>query len=56
MIGSFAAPPLGNSLAGIHPGLPIIFWGVLALVSLPLSLMIKNRGQEKVISISHEGH
>jgi MFS family permease len=43
MVGSFAAPPLGNSLAAIDPGLPIIFWGVLALVSLPLFWLIKDR-------------
>jgi MFS family permease len=45
MIGSFAAPPLGNSLADISPGLPIIFWGALALVSLPLSLFLKDSGR-----------
>ncbi|MBN1191380.1 MAG: MFS transporter [Dehalococcoidales bacterium] len=43
MLGAFAAPPLGNSLESIDPGLPIIFWGLLALASLPLSLMIRDK-------------
>jgi predicted MFS family arabinose efflux permease len=43
MLGSFAAPPLGNALADINPGLPIIFWGILAFISLPLFLLIKDR-------------
>jgi len=41
MLGSFSAPPIGNSLAGISPGMPIIFWGILAAVSVPLFLFIK---------------
>jgi MFS family permease len=28
-IGSLVAPPLGNSLAAINPGLPFIFWSAL---------------------------
>jgi predicted MFS family arabinose efflux permease len=43
MLGSFAAPPLGNNLASVHPGLPIIFWGLLALASLPLFLLIREK-------------
>ncbi len=36
-IGSVISPPLGNSFAGISPGLPFVFWAILsglALVSL----------------------
>jgi cyanate permease len=35
----FAGAPLGNSLAGFHPGLPFVFWGALALVT-PISLYL----------------
>jgi MFS family permease len=38
-LGGFVAPPLGNSLAGFHPGLPFVFWGALALVA-PISLYL----------------
>jgi fucose permease len=31
-LGSLIAPPLGNSLADIAPGLPFIFWAALAAV------------------------
>lgn len=34
---SFVGPPLGNSLADFHPGLPFVFWGALALAT-PISL------------------
>jgi len=36
-LGNFIAPPLGNSLASLYPGLPFVFWGALALIA-PLSL------------------
>ena len=39
MLGSFVGPPLGNSLAGFHPGLPFVFWAALALVT-PISLYL----------------
>ena len=38
-LGGFVAPPLGNSLAGFHPGFPFVFWGALALVT-PISLYL----------------
>ena len=31
-IGNLVAPPLGNSLAGIAPSLPFLFWAALAVV------------------------
>jgi MFS family permease len=31
-IGSLIAPPLGNSLAGIDPSLPFLFWAALAVL------------------------
>ena len=39
-IGNLVAPPLGNSLAGIAPGLPFLFWAALAglgLIGIALS-------------------
>ena len=30
-VGSFIAPPLGNSLSSFHPGLPFLFWSLLSL-------------------------
>jgi NNP family nitrate/nitrite transporter-like MFS transporter len=33
-IGGFVSPPLGNSFASLHPGLPFIFWAALSLVAL----------------------
>jgi MFS family permease len=33
-IGSVVSPPLGNSLAGINPGLPFIFWAGLSVIAL----------------------
>jgi len=30
-VGSFIAPPLGNSLSSFHPGLPFLFWALLSL-------------------------
>jgi NNP family nitrate/nitrite transporter-like MFS transporter len=40
MVGSFAAPPLGNSLAEISDGAPFIFWAALTTAALPLFLFI----------------
>jgi MFS family permease len=33
-IGSLIAPPLGNSLASVTPGLPFVFWAGMALAGL----------------------
>jgi MFS family permease len=33
-LGSVLAPPVGNSLAAIAPGLPFLFWAALALLGL----------------------
>ena len=45
MIGAFASPPLGNSLAGFGDGVPILFWAALSTISVPVLLMMK---EEKV--------
>ncbi len=43
-LGSFLAPPLGNSLAGINPGLPFVFWAALAFAALFLFYFVKETG------------
>jgi NNP family nitrate/nitrite transporter-like MFS transporter len=34
MLGGFLSPPLGNSLADLHIGLPFVFWAALSAVGL----------------------
>jgi fucose permease len=41
MLGGFLAPPLGNSLADIGPGVPFFFWSGLTALSLPLFLFLR---------------
>ncbi len=41
-IGSFASPPIGNSLAVINPGLPFIFWASLATLALSVFFFVKD--------------
>jgi hypothetical protein len=43
MIGGFAAPPLGNSLAAIGTGAPFFFWAGLAALSLPVFLLFRQK-------------
>ncbi|HEX7475226.1 MAG TPA: MFS transporter [Dehalococcoidales bacterium] len=47
MIGAFAAPPLGNSLAAVGTGAPFFFWAGLASISLPVFLLF---GQKKALA------
>jgi cyanate permease len=43
-IGNLVAPPLGNSLAGIAPGLPFLFWAALAGVGfIGIALSMENK-------------
>jgi MFS family permease len=46
-LGGVVAPPLGNSLAAIDPGLPFLFWAALALVGL-LGFAAVSRLQRRV--------
>lgn len=41
--GSFIAPPIGNSLASIDPGLPFIFWGFMLTLPLLLFHFVKEQ-------------
>ena len=45
-IGNLLAPPLGNSLASISPGLPFLFWAGLTVFGL-LGLLATNERQVK---------
>ena len=42
-VGSVIAPPLGNSFASLHPGLPFIFWAALSAAALFTIAPIKER-------------
>ena len=44
MLGATIAPPIGNSLEGLGPDIPLYFWSVLGLLALPLILMVKETG------------
>ena len=43
-VGGVISPPLGNSFASVHPGLPFIFWAALCLVALFTLAPIKETG------------
>jgi NNP family nitrate/nitrite transporter-like MFS transporter len=42
MMGSFLAPPLGNSLATYSSGLPLLFWAALSILALVPLFFIKS--------------
>ena len=42
-LGNLVAPPLGNSLAGMAPGLPFVFWAALTMVGF-LGLYVAKEG------------
>jgi MFS family permease len=42
-IGNLFAPPLGNKLEQIKPGIPFIFWSCLAMISIAFLTMTKER-------------
>jgi len=43
-IGNVVSPPLGNSLASIHPGLPFVFWAALSVFALITLALVKDTG------------
>jgi NNP family nitrate/nitrite transporter-like MFS transporter len=49
-LGGLVAPPLGNSLARIAPGLPFIFWAALATAGFWRLYLLKERGVEKALA------
>jgi len=46
-LGGIFGPPVGNSFAGANPGLPFVFWAVLALISLVLLGLVKETERKK---------
>ncbi|MBN2047310.1 MAG: MFS transporter [Anaerolineaceae bacterium] len=40
-IGNVLAPPIGNSLAGLWPGAPFVFWSMLSMLSFVCILFVK---------------
>jgi NNP family nitrate/nitrite transporter-like MFS transporter len=48
MLGAFVAPPLGNSLEAINPGLPFVLWAGLAALGLPLLYLVKAWHRQRV--------
>lgn len=46
-VGGIISPPVGNSLAGINPGLPFIFWAALAAVALFGFHFLKDTGRKQ---------
>lgn len=43
-LGGFISPPLGNSLASIDPSLPFALWAALAVVSILVLRLVKEKG------------
>jgi MFS family permease len=44
-VGYTFAPPAGNSLESIHPGLPFVFWAGLSAAALCVFLFVKETGR-----------
>jgi hypothetical protein len=49
-LGNLIAPPLGNSLAHIAPGLPFTFWAALATAGFLVLYLLKERGVEEALA------
>jgi MFS family permease len=50
-IGNLIAPPLGNSLAGVAPSLPFLFWAALAVLGLIGIALSKERTAGKTLEV-----
>ena len=48
MVGPAVFPPMGNALAGIHLGLPMVFWAAASLLLVIPMLFVKEAGQPAV--------
>ena len=54
-LGNLLAPPLGNSLAKIDPGLSFVFWAALALAGFLGIYATKDRDTEIVLAVQPSG-
>ncbi len=50
-IGNLLAPPIGNSLGVISPGLPFLFWAALTLVGFTGIILAKERRGPSVVPV-----
>lgn len=41
MLGAFAAPPIGNSLTAFNDHMPLYFWAILGVITLPLLFLVR---------------
>lgn len=57
-LGGVLSPPLGNSFAGIDPGLPFIFWMSLNILSAITLMFCKEKrwGREKAVELEVDAH
>lgn len=50
-VSAFAAPPIGNSLAGVHDGLPFVFWAASAAIALSGFYFMKEDRAEALVAV-----
>ncbi|RPJ36479.1 MAG: MFS transporter, partial [Chloroflexi bacterium] len=50
-VGNLLAPPLGNSLAAIAPGLPFVFWAALTCLGLVGLLLTQEKRSPVVLAV-----
>ncbi len=50
-LGNLLAPPLGNSLATIAPGLPFLFWALMTVAGLVGLYSAKEQGAEGSLAV-----
>ena len=55
MIGGAALSPLGNSLAGIHPQYPFVFWSAISAIALVGFFFIKEEHVGGIVAVSQPG-
>jgi MFS family permease len=46
-IAGVVTPPLGNSLGGVNPGLPFVFWAAISAIALITLALSKETGQKR---------
>jgi NNP family nitrate/nitrite transporter-like MFS transporter len=54
-VGYTFAPPVGNSLEAIYPGLPFVFWAALSLTALVIFLFVAETGRGRRTNLNPAG-